>query len=147
MQLTSNIFFWVTLIYLILFVWIGFTWEEIKKKHQRELEDARADAIKRSKSTIRAAAYEEIIPFFEGFPYNTGDMKLYGKPIDYIVFDGMTEFRDGNKKKEITIIFADLKSGKFASKNPVQNAIAKAINEGRFRFEEWKIVDNKLNIK
>jgi predicted Holliday junction resolvase-like endonuclease len=115
--------------------------------HAKKLQKARQDAIKRSKANIRGIVSEELVPMFEGFPYSTGDLKLYGKPIDYIVFDGMSEFRDENKEKEITIVFADLKTGK-AVKTPVQKAIQKAIEEGRIRFEEWRIDENnKLKIK
>lgn len=119
----------------------------LNEAHQIDLQRAREDAIKRSKANIRGTVSEELVPMFEGFPYNTGDLKLYGKPIDYIVFDGMSEFRDENKEKEITIVFADLKTGK-AVKTPVQKAIQNAIESGRIRFEEWRIDENnKLKIK
>lgn len=119
----------------------------LKNKHKKEIETSRKDAIKRSKSVIRAAISEDIIPLFPDFPYDLSDLKLFGKPIDYIVFDGMSEFRDGNKDKEITIVMADLKTGN-AVKTPVQKAIMKAIQDGKIRFEEWRIDENnKLIVK
>ncbi|GEM_PF-1572445 len=131
----------------ILCFYLLFDIDRIRKRHKGELEIARQTAIKQSKTTIRAQVSEEVLPLFSEFPYNIGDLKLFGKPIDYVCFEGMNEFRDGNKEKEITIIFADVKTGK-AVKSPVQRAIKNAIDNGRIRFEEWRIDENnKLKIK
>ncbi len=116
-------------------------WLQDIRNHKKELEEARADAIKRSKRVIRAKVSEDLIPLFPGFPYELADLKLFSQPIDYIVFEGMSEFRDGNKAKELTIILADLKTGN-AVKTPVQKEIMKAIDAGRIRFEEWRVDEN-----
>lgn len=120
---------------------------DMRAKHLESIERAKKDSVQKSKTVIRAFATESIVPVLDGFPYCISDLQLFGQPLDYAVFDGMTEFRDGNKEKEITIVFADVKTGN-AKKNPVQNAIVKAIQNGRVRFEEWRIDENnKLTIK
>lgn len=119
----------------------------LKGKHKKEIAKVRKDSVTRSKSVIRASISEDLIPLFPEFPYALSDLKLFSKPVDYIVFEGMSEFRDGNKEKDINIVFADLKTGN-AVKTPVQKQIMKAIQEGRIRFEEWRLDEqNKLKIK
>lgn len=147
MQYLDNILFWLCILLAILnFLSLRIRILE-KKEYEKELDVVRKDSIKRSKSIIRATVNEEILPLFSEFPYQIGDLKLFGKPIDYIVFEGMNEFRDGNKDKEITIVFADVKTGN-AVKTPVQKAIMKALENGRIRFEEWRVDENnKLIIK
>lgn len=147
-EIINNIFFWSNVIVLGILIWIWIRWNRYKAKVRKEIEtEIRKDSLKRSKSIIRGSVNEEILPLFSEFPYKISDLKLFGNPIDYVVFDGMSEFRDGNREKEISIIVADLKTGK-ASKTPVQNAIKRAIESGRIRFEEWRVDENnKLNIK
>ena len=54
---------------------------------------------------------------------------------DYVVFDGYTDFRDGDGRAEdIEVVFIDIKSGK-ARLSKGQQAIAQAIGAGRVRFE------------
>lgn len=107
---------------------------------------ARAESVKKSKEVIRGQVTEQLVPVLPGFPYNFSDVKFFGQPFDYVIFDGMTEFRDGNKEKEISIIFADVKTGSSVY-SPVQNAIKKAILAGRIKVETFNVKDNQLNIK
>jgi predicted Holliday junction resolvase-like endonuclease len=95
-------------------------------------------ALKSSRNTIRGKVSEEIIPLLPDFPYKIEDCKFFGMPADYIIFDGMNEFRDGNKEKEISIIFTDIKYNT-AVLSPVQKQIKKAIEEGRVSWETIKL--------
>lgn len=115
---------------------------EVQLKEQQ----ARKESVKKSKEVIRGQVTEQLVPVLPGFPYNFSDVKFFGQPFDYVIFDGMTEFRDGNKEKEINIIFADVKTGSSVY-SPVQNAIKKAITSGRIKVETFKVTDNQLNIK
>ena len=115
-------------------------------KHKEDIKKERALAVTKSKDVIRGNITQEFIPLFPDFPYNMSDIKFSGQPLDYLVFKNMTDFRNG-KDIEIEIIFADVKTNK-SQRNKVQNAIKKAIEEKRVKFETWTIVENrKLNIK
>ena len=58
----------------------------------------------------------------------------------------MSAFRDGSDA-QISIILADVKVGS-AQRTKVQNAIKKAVEEGRVKFETWTVdKDNKIKIK
>lgn len=118
----------------------------IMERHSEELEAERANAIKKSKSVIRGQVSEQLIPLFPDFPYRIDECKFSGQPIDYIVFNGMNDIRDG-KEAIIDIILADVKVGQ-AQRTKVQNAIKNAIDNKRVRWETWRIgEDNKIKIK
>ena len=56
-----------------------------------------------------------------------------------MVFDGYTDFRDGEGRAEdIEVILMDIKSGG-ARLTKGQQAIAQAVQEGRVRFETLRI--------
>lgn len=59
--------------------------------------------------------------------------------MDYVVFDGYTDFRDGEgRADEIQVVLIDIKSGN-ARLTKGQQAIAQAIRDGRVRFETVRI--------
>ncbi len=117
--------------------------DELKIK----LETTREDTINQSRSTIRGQVSEQIIPIFPDFPYNLGDCYFSGKPLDFTVFENLTSLRDGNKDAKVNIILADVKYNR-AKRSPYQNAIKEAIEQGRVRFETWRILpDNSIKIE
>lgn len=115
--------------------------EDIKKRYQKELNSAKKISVEKSKAVTRGQIAEEFIPLFPDFPYNMSDCKFSGQPLDFIVFKGMSNLRD-NKEGEIEIIFADVKVNK-AQRTKIQNAIKKAIENNKVRFETWRIDENK----
>lgn len=115
------------------------------KKLENTITEERVKAIKQSKAVITGKINEETIPLSVDIPYNLRDLKFSGQPIDYIVYDGMTQLRDTGEG-EINIIFADVKTNS-ASRSKIQNAIKDAILNNRFTFETWQVKQNKLNIK
>lgn len=119
--------------------------DELTDEYTTSIAKHRSDAIKQSKAVIRGKVSEEFIPLFPDFPYNLSDCKFSGQPIDYLIFNGMSNVRD-DSIGEIEIIFADVKVNS-ATKTKVQRAIENAIKEGRVRFETWNIKDNKIIIK
>jgi predicted Holliday junction resolvase-like endonuclease len=73
------------------------------------------------------------------FQYLPSDAKFLGDPVDYVVFDGYTDLRDGQGKvDDIEIVLIDIKSGG-ARLTKGQQAIAQAIQQGRIRFETIRI--------
>lgn len=112
--------------------------DEAKKEYEIKLQKEKDKILKSSKAVIRGKISEEIVPLLPNFPYKIEDCRFSGQPVDYIIYDGMSEFRDGNTEKEITIILMDVKTGS-ASRSKVQNAIKKAIETGRIKFETLKV--------
>lgn len=120
--------------------------DKINQEHKKKITTERIEAIQQSKSVTRGQVTEHLLPLFPGFPYSMSDVKFSAQPIDYLVFDGMSAFRDGSDA-QISIILADVKVGS-AQRTKVQNAIKKAVEEGRVKFETWTVdKDNKIKIK
>lgn len=72
---------------------------------KREEKKMRADAIARSESVVKGKVAEQLVPFTQGFGYNPRDCRFLGSPLDFIVFDGLTE---GELEQ---IIFIEVKTG------------------------------------
>lgn len=130
-----------SLVIIIIIVLGLYKLKNIEKQYSEEISKARKDSVEKSKAVTRGKIAEEFIPLFPDFPYNLSDCKFSGQPIDFIVFKGMSDLRDG-LNSEIEIILADVKVNK-AQRTKIQNAIKKAVEEKRFKFETWKIDENK----
>jgi predicted Holliday junction resolvase-like endonuclease len=72
---------------------------------KKEEERIRQDAIRRSREVIHGKVTEHLIPYFPAFPWNPSDARFLGSPIDFIVFDGLSE----GKVREIVLV--EVKSG------------------------------------
>ncbi|WP_346765237.1 Holliday junction resolvase-like protein [Thermococcus sp. 18S1] len=77
----------------------------------------RQDAVSKSRAVIMGQVAEHFIPYLPGFRYNPKDAKFLGKPIDFIVFDGMSE---GNLRK---IVFIEVKTEDIASYHKQKNRL------------------------
>ena len=108
-------------------------------EHQQALVHAQKRSVNTSRAVLKGKMAEQMAPIMPEFRYLPSDAKFLGDPIDYIVFDGYTDFRDGDGQAEdIEVVFMDIKSGG-ARLTKGQQAIAQAIREGRVRFETIRI--------
>jgi predicted Holliday junction resolvase-like endonuclease len=92
----------------------------------------RQHAVKGSRNSIFGEVYEKILPALPNFPYAPKDMVFVWKGCDYIIFDGLSEWR----LREI--VFLELKSGN-ATMNTNEKAIQSAVDHRRVRFSEYRI--------
>lgn len=113
-------------IWLIIWVLI---WKIIKYK---TLKDERASSIKKSKSVILWEVYEKVLPFLPNFPFAPRDMTFVWKWIDYIVFDGLSEW---NLEK---IVFLEVKSWT-STLNKNEKMIRDVILKNKVEYKEYKI--------
>lgn len=121
---------------IILVIWI-FIWCIIgifigKVIKYKTLKNERAMSIKKSKSVILWEVYEKVLPFLPNFPYSPRDMTFVGKWIDYIIFDGLSNW---NLKK---IVFLEVKSGT-SKLNQNEKMIRDVIYEQKIEYKEYKI--------
>ena len=108
---------------------------ELQQQHEQLIEQAKQRSVNTSRAVLKGKMAEQFAPFLPEFPYLPSDAKFLGDPIDYVVFSGYSEFREGLKSAdEIDIILVDIKSGQ-ARLTKGQQAIAQAISQGRVRFE------------
>ncbi len=103
---------------------------QMKKQLPITVSKAEKEAQDRSRPIIKGLVAEQIVPFLEDFKYNPADARFIGAPIDYVIFDGYSD-----KSEEITVVLADIKTGKRAELTPPQRKIRNAINEKRVKWE------------
>ena len=112
---------------------------ELEVAHKHALVDAQKRSVNTSRAVLKGKMAEQFAPILPEFQYLPSDAKFLGDPVDYVVFDGYTDFRDGDGDAEdIEVILLDIKSGS-ARLSKGQQAIAQAIREGRVRFETLRI--------
>lgn len=112
---------------------------ELELEHQQALIHAQKRSVNTSRAVLKGKMAEQLAPIMPEFQYLPSDAKFLGDPVDYVVFDGYTDFRDGDGSAEdIEVVLIDIKSGG-ARLTKGQQAIEKAIKDGRVRFETIRI--------
>ena len=112
---------------------------ELELEHQQALAHAQKRSVNTSRAVLKGKMAEQMAPIMPQFQYLPSDAKFLGDPIDYVVFKGYSQFRDGEGRAEdIEVVLMDIKSGG-ARLTKGQQAIAQAVAEGRVRFETLRI--------
>lgn len=112
---------------------------ELELEHQQALTSAQKRSVNTSRAVLKGKMAEQMAPIMPEFQYLPSDAKFLGDPVDYVVFDGYTDLRDGEGRPEdIEVVLIDIKSGG-ARLTKGQQAIAQAIRDGRVRFETIRI--------
>lgn len=116
---------WIV-IWFIVGVLIGKMIKYKTLKSEREL------SVKKSKSVILWEVYEKVLPFLPNFPYKPRDMVFVGKWVDYIVFDGLSEWNLRN------IIFLEVKSGT-SRLNQNEKMIQHNVLKKNIEYKEYRV--------
>ena len=112
---------------------------ELELEHQQALAQAQKRSVNTSRAVLKGKMAEQLAPMLPEFQYLPSDAKFLGDPVDYIVFDGYTDLRDGDGSPEdIEVVLIDIKSGN-ARLTKGQQAIAEAVKKGRIRFETIRV--------
>jgi len=120
----------------------------IEGKYRAELEtwkmeatsEIRKDSVNRSRSTLKGKIAEQIAPILPEFRFNPADARFIGSPVDYIIFDGLTEVAD-EKSRDIRIVFMDVKKGT-GSLTRTQRIIRNAVENKAVSWQTMKIPDS-----
>jgi predicted Holliday junction resolvase-like endonuclease len=127
-------------ILIIAFLW--YRYESLLAEHERQIKESSRRSVDQSRSTLKGQIAEQMAPLLPGFAYSPADARFIGEPVDYVVFDGRTEIVDGGGEvEELEIVLLEIKQGQSKMK-PVQQAIARAVEEGRVRFEVSRIAED-----
>ena len=112
---------------------------ELELEHQQALVSAQKRSVNTGRAVLKGKMAEQLAPIMPEFQYLPSDAKFLGDPVDYVVFDGYSDFRDGEGPAEdIEVVLIDIKSGN-ARLTKGQQAIAEAVKKGRIRFETIRI--------
>ena len=94
---------------------------------------ARKDSVKRQRSILKGQATEHLAPYIKS-DYNPKDYRFFGDPIDFIIFEGMHNFKETKQIEKV--IFMDIKTGT-ANLTTLQRRIRDAIKDGRVEFQVY----------
>ncbi|MEM3361917.1 MAG: Holliday junction resolvase-like protein [Candidatus Anstonellaceae archaeon] len=111
---------------ILTFIYFLFIYLPTKIKQSRE------DAISRSKASLSGQILEQFAPYLKGFPFLASEAKFIGKPIDFIVFEGL---ESGEVEK---IIFVEVKSGR-SYLTKTQKSIKKTVLDKKVEWFEYYI--------
>lgn len=103
--------------------------EEWKQEHTGSI---RKDAIGRSKAVTTGQVMEQLTPYLPGFMYDPRDARFLGSPIDFVVFDGLSQ---GKVRR---VILVEVKTGK-STLSTRERRVRDAVLDGRVEWEEIRI--------
>lgn len=94
--------------------------------------EIRRDAVARSDAVTRGRLSESLAPYLSGFEFSTRDARFLGSPIDFVVFDGVSEDRCDR------VVFVEVKAGE-ASLSLRERRVRDAVLEGRVEWREVRV--------
>jgi predicted Holliday junction resolvase-like endonuclease len=89
----------------------------------------RRDAIQRSQAATLGRISEQLVPYFPEFEWNAKDARFLGSPVDFVVFDGLS---DGFVRR---VIFVEVKTGS-SSLSARERMLRDAIRDARVEWRE-----------
>lgn len=98
----------------------------------RRKRDIRREAVNQSRAITRGQVFEQFAPYFPSFEFNPKDAQFLGKPVDFVVFDGLDE---GDVKR---IVFVEVKTGD-ATLSKRERHIRDAIRRGAVEWRELRL--------
>ena len=124
----------IFLIGIIIAFWIGNKVGGARKHREWEgqVDGIRNDAVNRSRAVLSGNFSEQLAPYLPDFKYNPSDCRFIGKPVDMIVFNGLSD----GELKDVT--FLEIKSGD-SKLNNNQKDLKRVIDEKKVNFEEYRI--------
>ena len=86
----------------------------------------------KSQVVLKGKIAEQIVSLYPQFKHMPSDARFLGSPIDYVIFDGMSE------GKPIDIVFMDVKSGS-SRLSANQQKIKDAVESKRVKWETLRV--------
>src|SRR5436190_1799632 len=110
---------------VIALLWVA----TVKPSYTRQV---RKTAVEQSKAVTRGQIYEQLVPYLPEFEFNPKDAQFLGRPVDFVVFDGLDE---GDLRR---IVFVEVKTGA-ATLSTRERRVRDAIREGRVEWTEIRV--------
>ena len=97
-------------------------------RHTRTI---RHDAVRRSHAVLSGKAFEQLAPFHHDFPFDPRDARFLGSPVDFVVFDGLSE---GTVRR---VVFVEVKTG-WSHLSNRERQIRDVVHGGRVEWSELR---------
>jgi predicted Holliday junction resolvase-like endonuclease len=107
--------------------------QEAAEWENHRLEEIVKSRLKQSRAVLGGLVSEQLAPLLPGFPFDPGDCRFVGKPVDFIVFKGM------NEKNITEVIFLEVKTGSRGALNDQEKRLRDAVQAGRVRWARFDI--------
>jgi predicted Holliday junction resolvase-like endonuclease len=106
-------------------------------QHARRARDIRRHAVSQSRAVTRGQVFEQFAAYFPSFEFSPKDAQFIGKPVDFVVFDGLDE---GELRR---IVFVEIKTGG-ATLSTRERRIREAIRKGRVEWREVRLTASEV---
>ncbi|NNM67155.1 MAG: hypothetical protein HKM06_03970 [Spirochaetales bacterium] len=100
---------------------------------QNEFQDRLQRSLGQSRSVLLGQVAEHFAPILEGFPFNPKDARFLGQPVDYLVFDGLSD-----DSQQVQIVFCEIKTGS-AGLSAREKALKAAVDAHRVSYRLFRI--------
>ena len=110
---------------------------EVERMFLKKKEEVKKEILEKSRAVLRGKIAEQILPLLPEFDFNPADARFLGSPVDYVVFDGYSEVKDG-KGEKVDIVFLEVKRGK-SELSKAEKAIKDAVKKKRVRWREIRL--------
>lgn len=114
--------------------WANNQLEKWKLENETQI---RKESKKKSEDIQIGQIYKRLTPFLEEFPWLPSDVRFLGGPIDFVVFEGLSEDR-----QELNIHLVQVKTGQ-SRLSPPQKKIREAVQNGKVFWKEIRGDKNK----
>lgn len=98
----------------------------------RYVRAARRDAVLRSQAVTVGKVFEQLVPYLPDFPFNPKDARFVGSPVDFVVFDGLS---DGAVRR---VVFVEVKTGG-GELSTRERRVRDAVERGRVEWEVLRV--------
>src|SRR4029077_15087341 len=106
----------------------------------------RRDAVRRSLAVVTGKVSEQLVPYWPQFPFQPRDARFLGAPVDFVVFDGLTE---GAVRRVVVVevktegavrrlVCVEVKTGD-ARVSPRERGIRDAVDRGAVEWMELRV--------
>jgi predicted Holliday junction resolvase-like endonuclease len=117
-------------------MWLAQRWRAEAARHAElraslpQIERRARDHALRTRDGVRLGQVaEQLAPFLDAFAYDPRDAHFIGRPIDFVIFDGLAE---GEVRE---VVFLEVKTGKRRSLDERQESARRCIARAAVRFE------------
>jgi predicted Holliday junction resolvase-like endonuclease len=97
----------------------------------------RRDAVQRSQSVTLGKVAEHLVPYLPDFRWNPKDARFIGSPVDFMVFDGLSE---GALRR---IVFVEVKTGA-STLSTRERQVRDAVLGRRIEWQELSLPELKI---
>ncbi len=118
-----------------------FAFKSAKKSLERwkeeELKKEVSKALEIQRPVIKGKISEQLFPLLYQRFGNLSDFHFIGNPVDYVIFEGLSDFREG-KNVQVSVKFVEVKTGS-SGLSRAEEGVKSAINQKRVSWEEFRI--------